>query len=216
MKFNKLLDLICEKYEDESFKAQFEGAFRLVFDIDAEDIISKDSTKHSSYGYRMGIGGLSIGNPWFTPENAESTMHNKFFIIYKTKRYQVFVETHAWKQEPTEEDFKNANAGKNKSNSVSLKPFDFSKPMSATGYVRYDDMEYNWETDKMEEVDEHLQPDIHNYPNHFRFNNLVQLAQKVKSIIDGHDKKKTNRKSPLRPDTVKPKSPVMPNKPVLV
>jgi hypothetical protein len=218
MNFKEFYNLIRERYDgttdDENYKKQVVGAFRLVFDLDEDQIITKETKENRSLSNELGISRLSVGDWWFAPENAHCAMKDMFFIIYKNIRYIIHMDVICWDKEPTPEDFENSNKGKGKT-TVKRVPFNFNNPMTATGDVQSDNWMVDWtsEKDKMERDIEHLSPSIHDYPNHFRFNNMVELATKVKRIIDGDRGKRTNTKPFQSPPKIKQPNPT---KPVLV
>lgn len=211
MTFSKLLNLITESNaaRDEHFRKQFIGAFSIVFDIDTDEIIDSDKI-HQSYGNSIGLNNLGIGEYWFPPNHSNCCVTAKFFILYKTKRYEVSLEVINWLDVPTTEDFINNNQGKNKG-SIKRNPVNFSLPMTATGGVTLEHTYYDVELGREVEDYDVLSPSVHAYPEHFVFEDLSQLAKKVKSIIDGRDKKRTNR-LPEKPTPINK----MPKKPELV
>jgi len=219
MKFSELYNIIRERWDgktdDENYKNQVVGAFRVVFDLDEDEIITKETKDNRSYSNQLGISSLSVGDWWFCPTDAHCKMKDMFFIIYKNRRYLIHMDVICWDKEPTLEDFKNSNTGKS-SGPIKRNPFDFSKPMTATGSVNSDNFDLDWETGKTERDMYTLSPSIHDYPNHFQFNNISELAVKVKRIIDGERGRRTNMKPTKGPSISKPLVPTNSNKPVSV
>lgn len=88
MNFKEFYNLIRERYDgttdDENYKKQVVGAFRLVFDLDEDQIITKETKENRSLSNELGISRLSVGDWWFAPENAHCAMKDMFLSFIKT------------------------------------------------------------------------------------------------------------------------------------
>lgn len=213
--------VLLENWKDKGdvkFEAQFRGALQLVFNIDNDDIIDDDS-KIQSYGNKIGMGRMGIGSLDFrVAKDAHVGLMPQFFIQYKAKKYYVSMRVINWNKNPTTEDFLAFAQGKNLDYERRYtESFDNRKPSSAVGRVVLDDTFYNPMTEKEEEEYGEIGSieGDDNYPEHFRFQSLDQLAQRIKNIIDGRNDRRTNKKPhlPKPSNTITPKSP-SPKKPV--
>lgn len=185
MNFEKFFSIVCESTKprtDSVFRKQFIGALSIVFDIDLEDIIDDDNIMRS-HGNKIGLNSLGIGDYWFS---SKSSMVNcltcKFFLKYKGKIYQTSLRTYNWKKEPNRVDFEKSNSGKWNDLVVQRVPSDFSLPFSAAGEIIQVDENGDWVFDSS-----YYEKTIHFYPDHFQFQNVGQLASRIKSLIDGYN-----------------------------
>jgi hypothetical protein len=193
-----------KSYTDEKFRHNVIGVFRIVFDINKDDIIDEESDLHRTYSSQIGMRSLGIGNlDHRCPIKGNVSLNAYFYMIYKGRKFLIDLRLTNWNTKPTLQDYEAMNKGQELKNyPIQKNPWDFNKPMTATGHVSIDDKYYDVNTDKMQK-DQHVLGDVNDYPSQFEFNDLQQLAQKVKSIIDGHDRRRTN-KQPKKPITSNP------------
>lgn len=200
-------------YTDEKFRANIIGSFRIVFDINKDDIIDEESDLHRTFSSEIGMRSLGIGNlDHRCPIKANISLNVYFYMFYKARKFLIDLRLTNWNETPALRDYVALNQGHELKNyPIEKIPWDFHKPMTVTGHVSIDDKVYNVHTEKMEE-DQHILGDVNDYPSQFEIDNLQQLAEKVKSIIDGYDKKRTNRQ-PKKPTSNNPAPNTNPNNP---
>lgn len=195
-------------YVDEKFKNQLIGAFRLIFDLHPSELIDEENDEHRTFSSEIGMRSLGIGsNDHRCPVMANVSLNAYFHLLYKAGRYLIDLNVINWNAEPNIEDFEAHNRGMFLHKATQKNPFDFSKPKTATGKVILDDTFFNVATGKNEK-ESHVLGYVNDYPSHFKFGTLQQLAIKVKSIIDDNNSKRTNKlpKQPKKQPTPIPKN----------
>jgi hypothetical protein len=171
----------------EAFKKNILGAFRIVFDLDSEDI-NKDSL-HTPLSKTMGLRGYNIDYDYRCPQDANNAISVYFPLTYKAKTYIVDAKIIEWDQMPTFEDFnKNAKGIDLKNSYLEKKPIDTDSVFTATGGVK------SVEEDERSLGSLELPYDGENYQQFLiRDGNMMTLATRVKEIIDGKDKRKKDK-----------------------
>ena len=174
----------------EEFKKNLLGAFRIVFDLDSEDI-NNDSI-HNPLSKRLGLRSYDINYDYRCPADANNAISIYFPLTYKLKTYIVDAKIIEWNKMPNFEDFnKNAKGIDLKNSFLEKKPIETNSVFTATGSV------------KIVEEDEsvigslELPYDGENYHQFLiRDGNMINLAKRVKEIIDGKDKRKREKPTP--------------------
>jgi hypothetical protein len=171
----------------EEFKKNILGAFRIVFDLDPEDI-NKDSL-HTPLSKKMGLRGYNIGYDFRCPSDANNAISVYFPLTYKLKTYIVDAKIIEWDRMPNFEDFnKNAKGIDLKNSVLEKKPINTDSVFTATGSVK------SVEEDERILGSLELPYDGENYQQFLiRDGNMKNLAKRVKEIIDGTDKGKKEK-----------------------
>jgi hypothetical protein len=197
----------------EEFKKNLLGAFRIVFDLDSEDI--DNHSLHTPYSKKIGLRSFKIEYDYRCPSNANNAVSVYFPLQYKAKVYIVDAMIYEWNEMPTVEDFNKCARGIDLKNSFLLKkPINTDSIFTANGDVKtldVDDpedeiilgsLEVQYPAEKpftpSEKYDQFL----------IRDSNMMNLAKRVKEIIDGKDRDKKAKPSPI-PSSPNKKSPVL-------
>jgi hypothetical protein len=191
----------------EEFKKNLLGAFRIVFDLDSEDI--NDAALHTPLSSKMGLRNYKISYDYRCPSDANNAISVYFPLSYKAKPYIVDIRIVEWNQMPSLEDFNKFARGEDLKNSFLLKkPIDTDSIFTAIGSVKGIGLD---ESDD-EYTLGHLEPQRNGGDNYNQFlirdSNMMNLAKRVKEIIDGKDRDKKAKPSPI-PSSPNKKSPIL-------
>lgn len=179
----------------EEFKKNLLGAFRIVFDLDAQDI--DNDSLHTPLSRKMGLRNYSVSYDYRCPSNANNAVSVYFPLTYKAKVYIVDARIFEWNEMPTIEDFNKCARGIDLKNSFLLKkPINTDSIFTATGDVKIVDL--------IDPEDEMVIGSLEvpysgeNF-NQFliRDSNMINFAKRVKQIIDGRDRDKKEKPSPM-------------------
>jgi hypothetical protein len=172
----------------EEFKKNILGAFRIVFDLDPEDI-NNDSI-HIPMSKKMGMRGYKIDYDYRCPQDANNAISVYFPLTYKLKTYIVDAKIIEWDRMPNFEDFnKNAKGIDLKNSYLEKKPINTDSVFTATGSVK------SVEEDERILGSLELPYDGENYQQFLiRDGNMMNLATRVKEIIDGKDRRRKRKK----------------------
>jgi hypothetical protein len=201
LKFNKIL---LENTQNlEAFKNNLLGAFRIVFDLDKEDINSKEI--HKPYSEILGLRGYKIDYDWRCPSKANNTISAYFPIMYKNKPYIVYVHIIEWSFMPQLEDFNKYAKGidlEHKKN-----PINMDSVFTCNGHVK-------GVIDSRRSIENTIGNIEPNYDGNFhqffiRDGNMANLAVRVKKVIDGDDGDR-NKKEINPPSSPKKNTPTSP------
>ena len=175
----------------EEFKKNILGAFRIVFDLDSEDI--NNDSLHTPLSKKMGLRSYEIGYDYRCPQDANNAISVYFPLTYKLKTYIVDAKLIEWDRMPTFEDFnKNAKGIDLKNSFLEKKPINTDSVFTATGGVK------SVEEDERSLGSLELPYDGENYQQFLiRDGNMMTLATRVKEIIDGKDKRKKEKPTPI-------------------
>ena len=186
----------------EEFKKNLLGAFRIVFDLDSEDI--DNDSLHTPFSKKMGLRSFKIEYDYRCPSNANNAVSVYFPLQYKAKVYIVDARIFEWNEMPNIEDFNKCARGIDLKNSFLLKkPINTESIFTAIGSViNVVGDEYAYSVGTLE-----IPYNGDNY-NQFliRDSNMMNLAKRVKEIIDGKDRDKKAKPSPI-PSSPNKKSP---------
>lgn len=179
----------------EEFKKNLLGAFRIVFDLDSEDI-NNDSI-HIPLSKRLGLRSYDINYDYRCPSDANNAISVYFPLTYKGKIYIVDAKIIEWNKMPDFEDFNRNAKGINLKNSfLEKKTINTDSLFTATGSVKSvdeDDISMYTTLGTLE-----LPYDGENYHQFLiRDGNMINLAKRVKEIIDGKDKRKRDKPTPI-------------------
>jgi hypothetical protein len=185
----------------EEFKKNLLGAFRIVFDLDSEDI--NNDSLHTPLSKTLGLRNYKIDYDYRCPQDANNAISVYFPLTYKFKTYIVDAKLIEWNKMPSFEDFnKNAKGIDLKNSFLEKRPIDTDSIFTATGRVKIAD------EDERSLGSLELPYDGENYHQFLiRDGNMMNLANRVKEIIDGRDKRK-KEKPETKPTTPK-KSPTL-------
>ena len=183
----------------EEFKKNILGAFRIVFDLDSEDI--NNDSLHTPYSKKLGLRSYEIGYDYRCPQDANNAISVYFPLTYKLKTYIVDAKIIEWDQMPTFEDFnKNAKGIDLKNSYLEKKPINTDSVFTATGSVKMVEADFEDPSDPWEQTLGNLEMrfDGENYQQFLiRDGNMMNLATRVKEIIDGKDKGKKEKPTPI-------------------
>jgi hypothetical protein len=183
----------------EEFKKNILGAFRIVFDLDSEDI-NKDSM-HTPLSKKMGMRSYKIDYDYRCPQDANNAISVYFPLKYKANTYIVDAKIIEWDRMPNFEDFnKNAKGIDLKNSFREKKPINTDSIFTVSGSVTGIEMDFNFPNDPLEYTLGHIQVP-YDGENHHQFlirdGNMMNLAKRVKEIIDGKDKRKKEKPKPI-------------------
>ena len=182
------------------FEKNLIGAFRILFDLDSGDINSyQNSTDiHTPYSQKLGNRGYGINYDHREPINANVALTVYFPFRYKLKIYHVDLRLVGWSEMPSLEDFNKLARGKN------IKPFGvrngFCEPIdtdnsvfTATGSVVEVMDGDEIQIGSIEPSPDGKFPDNNYHQFLIRDGNMMNLAKRVKEIIDGRDRRKPTK-----------------------
>lgn len=201
LKSNKILTESSQTLE--TFKNNLLGAFRIVFDLDKEEINSKEI--HKPYSQILGIRSYKIDYDWRCPSKANNVISAYFPIVYKNKPYIVDVSIIEWSFMPQLEDFNKY------ANGIDLErkknPINTDSVFTCTGDVA----EVLDTRRSIERRIGNIEPNYDGNFNQFfiRDGNMANLAVRVKKIIDGGDDDR-NKEEVTPPSTPKKNTPTSP------
>jgi hypothetical protein len=183
----------------EEFKKNILGAFRIVFDLDSEDI--NNDSLYTPYSKKMGLRSYKIDYDYRCPQDANNAISVYFPLTYKAKTYIVDARIIEWNKMPNFEDFNKYAKGIDLKNSYrEKKPINTDSIFTAIGSVKvveedYEDPDYPWENIL---GDLEVRFDGENFHQFLiRDSNMMNLAKRVKEIIDGKDKRKRDKPTPI-------------------
>ena len=192
----------------DAFGKQLLGAFRVVFDLDRDQVdANSNNTLHTPYSQTIGMRSFEIGYDYRVPEKKCANVISTYFPInYKNKTYIIDMLLYYWNEKPTVEDFTDIAYGKNIKHGYKeqkdLNQIDTSKILTVNGDVK--EVVKDWNEREPDEVEiGSIEPEPHNPRKSFTEpqtgsfyhysvlnSDLSNLALRVKSIIDGYDKRK--------------------------
>jgi len=202
LKFHKIL--IESTQTLESFKSNLLGAFRIIFDLDKEEINSKKIHKPSTIWGQMT--GYKIDYEPHCPPKANNMILGYFPILYKTKTYLIELHITEWSFMPQLEDFHKSSYGT--FSDIKRNPINTDSVFTCSGRVKeviHD--RRSIEKKVIGNIEPRYDGNFHQFL--IRDGNMANLAVRVKKIIDGDDGDK-NKKEVTPPSTPKKNTPTSP------
>lgn len=165
----------------DKFTNQLLGAFRVVFDLDSDEINSKKFDKPDSY--YLGIRDYAIKYDWRVHQNARNALTVYFPFLYNNKTYDVSLRIHEWDDFPPKEDLEDIYYGYGlKDLPIEENPIETTSIFTVTGSVREYIKEPDLESGGYYIHPQELEPELSNFL--IEDSDLSKLASKIKEIID--------------------------------
>lgn len=187
-------ELFFENVSDiDRIQSNLLGAFRVVFDLDRDEI--NDAALYEPYSKSLGIRSYGIAFDYRIPEKGDYVVSAYFPMLWKNNVYLVDLRIVYWNMIPSQEDLNNYAKG------LGLRRYeteDKVKMVTAIGEVSM--IERDWQTGAMDEVElgsVEPMPDGNFY--HFYMDNgdYMKLAKRVKQIIEGRRNRGKDELAPV-------------------